>query len=104
MPIQDLTPVLAGPETATRTASRAAGSDPRLDEACGEFEGMLLGYILKQGFKPGLDDEEEEGSALLLTDFAAEQTARELGRAGTLGLADMLRGQLVGNGGDDDAI
>jgi Rod binding domain-containing protein len=78
----------------------AKARDPKLDAACRDFEGLLLGFILKQGLNQGLEDEEDaDGNAAMLTDFAAEQTARELGRAGTIGISDMLYEQISGTRG-----
>jgi Rod binding domain-containing protein len=68
-----------------------------LDTACHEFEGMLLGNILKQGIlsKPDDDDEEQaNGNNALLTEFAAEQTARALSRSDVTGIAALLTRQM----------
>ena len=67
----------------------------RLKEACEEFEGMLMGIILKQGFKPGILDEKQQTGGELLQDYALEQTARALAGNGSFGIADMLYRQMA---------
>ena len=77
----------------------AARDDARLREVCGEFAGVLLGVLLKEGLTGhalgGQDDQEAPGADMLL-ETAVEQTAREMGRSGAMGLSDMLYEQLTG--------
>ena len=68
----------------------------QLKTACKEFEGMLLGIILKQGLQASLDDEEDAGGGGILKEFAAEQMARSLGQEGSMGIADMMYRQIAG--------
>jgi hypothetical protein len=71
-------------------APQPAGQD-RVRELCGEFEGMLLGILLKEGLVPQqeADGEEAPGSGLMM-ESTVEQTARVLGLAGTVGLGEAL--------------
>lgn len=92
MKISDITS--AAPDSAS-AASRA--SDKVLGTACHEFEGMLLGNILKQGMAHQPDEDEAEESCSnnsMMTDFAAEQTARALSGSDITGIATLLQRQM----------
>jgi hypothetical protein len=88
---------LPGPAAAARAG--AAPADERLREACGEFAGMLLGILLKEGLTPhamgGEDEPPAPGSEMML-EAAVEQTARAMGHSGAMGLRDMLYEQMAG--------
>lgn len=90
-----------GPGTVPGVAgsSRAGAREPELMAVCREFEGLFLGIILKQGLKPGALTGEPDGNAEALHEFAAEQTASALSRAGSLGIAALLHAQLRQAGG-----
>ena len=64
--------------------------------ACEEFEGFFLGTMLKEGLKPMLNDSTDappgKEAAMHL---AIEHTAREMGRQGSVGMADLLYEQLT---------
>lgn len=77
-------------------AAPARMTDETLDTACHEFEGMLLGNILKQSLVPQSDEDEEQSNSnnALLTEFAAEQTARALSRNDVTGIAALLKRQM----------
>lgn len=66
-----------------------------LKAACEQFEGMLLGMVLKDGLKSGVLDEEGDHSAAVMQDFAVEQMARSLSAGGRVGIADMLYRQMT---------
>lgn len=68
--------------------------DPVLKSACEQFEGMLLGMVLKDGLKRGVLDEEGDHSASILQDFGVEQMARSLSAGGQIGIADMMYQQM----------
>ncbi len=71
-------------------------ADPRLKEACKEFEGILLSMILKEGMKSAWRDESEAGvGSENMRDFAMEQAARALGRQGAFGLAESMLAQMA---------
>ncbi len=71
-----------------------SGSNPTR-EACREFEGMMLGLILKQGLITSAEGNEEEQQGAVLKEFAVEQMARELGKTENMGIAKMLYEQLI---------
>jgi len=82
--------------TAAAPADQPQKADKTLDIACREFEGLLLGNILKQCIDQKSDDDEEQpgGNSGLLTEFAAEQTARTLSSTGCTGIAEQLKRQM----------
>ncbi len=63
-----------------------------LQEACRQFEGLLLGMILKDSLSnPFSDGEEEAGSGMdMFRDFCVEQVADSLAENSSLGIADQL--------------
>ena len=71
-----------------------AGNTSQLNDACCEFEGMLVATILKQGLTSAINEENQDSGNGMLREFALEQTARELGRTGAFGIADLLYQQL----------
>ena len=65
--------------------------------ACEEFEGFFVGLLLKEGLKPMLNESADAPPGQeTMTHLAIEHTAREMGRQGSTGLADMLYDQLTG--------
>ena len=84
--------------TMAPTAAQLRTPEKTLNTACHEFEGLLLGNILKQGIVPKAneDDDEDQGSSnsALMTEFAAEQTARSLSNSDVTGLANQLKRQM----------
>ena len=51
---------------------------------------MLMSIILKQGMKSVLIEDESEPAGIIMQDYAIEETARQLGRDGSFGIADLL--------------
>jgi Rod binding domain-containing protein len=87
--------ISANQPTPATTNAPARMDNKTLDTACQEFEGMLLGSILKQGIVPKPEeDEENDANGAMLVEFAAEQTARELSRSGITGIADLIKRQM----------
>ena len=83
--------------TATHAAGPARPADKTLKTACHEFEGMLLGNILKQSIvqKPDEDDEDSGGNnSALMAEYAAEQTGRALSSNDVTGIAALLQRQM----------
>jgi Rod binding domain-containing protein len=74
--------------------SRPVAADNTLRESCKEFEGVLLGIILKESMKTGMLDEEASSNSDSIRDFAIEQTARALGQSEALGISRMLHEQM----------
>ena len=66
----------------------------KLKDVCCDFEGMLVATILKQGMKCSFGEQVNGGNGII-REFALEQTAREMGRIGAFGIADLLYGQLA---------
>lgn len=90
MTISDIN--IASPAAASRWSP-----EKTLDTAAHEFEGLLLGNILKQGIVPQPDeDENEQGSSSnsMFTEFAAEQTARVLSNTDATGIAEQIKRQM----------
>ena len=81
----------------TQSPAATPTADKTLSTACHEFEGLLLGNILKQGVIHQPDEDEEDqggGNGALLTEYAAEQTARSLSYSDGTGLAAILQRQM----------
>lgn len=75
-----------------RTAGQPA--DETLKKACREFEGLLLGVILKQSLKPGLLNEKESDNHDAYHEFAIEQAANALGQSEAIGISKLLYKQV----------
>ena len=73
--------------------AKKAGSDATRESAR-EFEGMMLGMILKQGLISCASEDEEQQQSAPLKEYAVEQMARELGKTENMGIAKMLYAQL----------
>lgn len=82
-----MTPIAALP---TNPAVAASKERAALRQACEEMEGVFLSLLLKQGLKPTLDDGAAAPGHEQAQEYAIEQTARDLGRQGTFGIADQL--------------
>jgi Rod binding domain-containing protein len=77
--------------------------DARLEDACREFEGMLLAIILKNGMKTGWNDETESApGSENMQDFAMEQTARAMGQQGAFGVAATMMAQIARSAAYDE--
>ena len=75
---------------------RQSSSNDQIKEACRQFEGMMAGIILKHGLKPGIGSENDENN--VMQDFAIEETAKNMGQMGALGIADMMYKQMIAGG------
>lgn len=64
----------------------------RLREACQQFEGMLLGIILKESLRETFKDSEDDAGAAMeqFRDFCVEQVAHSLAESSSIGVADQL--------------
>ncbi len=64
----------------------------RLREACQQFEGMLLGIILKESLRETFKDSEDDAGASMeqFRDFCVEQVANSLAETSSIGVADQL--------------
>ena len=80
----------------TTPRSKLEREQLRLKEACQDFEGVFISILLKEGMKPGQNSDAESTveSGMMMQEFAIEQCAKEMGRNGTVGLADVLYEQL----------
>lgn len=67
-----------------------------LREACEQFEGLLLGMVLKESFRDVFAGSKEAGLAGMdmFKDYCYEQVAATLAEEGSLGIADQLVDQL----------
>ncbi len=79
---------------AIRTEATGDVENNTLRESCKEFEGVLLGMILKDSLKTGMLDEDASGSSDSMRDFAIEQTARAIGESEAIGISKMLYKQM----------
>ncbi len=64
-----------------------------LEKAAGEFEGLLVGQVLKDGLQASWDDDQEQSPLL---DYAAELVARDMGQRGVFGIGKTLSSALAG--------
>ena len=78
--------------TCLSTRRETAVGKPALERAAGEFEGLLVGQVLKDGLQTSWDDEQEPSPLL---DYAAEMVARDLGQSGVFGIAKTLAAALA---------
>jgi hypothetical protein len=63
-----------------------------LEKAAGEFEGLLVGQVLKAGLQSSWDDDQEQSPLL---EYAAELVARDLGQSGVFGISKTLSAALA---------
>ena len=83
-----------GPERSGDEAARKA--DLRLKDACGQFEGMLLGILLKESLSGEGAGAGEDSAAGFdqFREFCAEQVATSLSETASMGIADQLYQQM----------
>ena len=75
------------------TGAELSREQRKLKEACAGVEGMFLKTLLKEGMSEMLENAEgHSGSAL---SYALEQTADEVARSGSVGIADHIYAQLA---------
>jgi Rod binding domain-containing protein len=80
-------------------ALRAGNQRPAdLEEACKQFEGLLLGMVLKDGLRDVFNDSSESGGGSMegFKEYCIEQVATTLAADGSLGIADSLLAQFDG--------
>ncbi len=80
---------------------RGEREQKRLREACQQFEGLMLGILLKESLRDNLGGENEDSAAGLeqFRDFCVEQVATSVAESeASLGIADQLYEQLSGSG------
>ncbi len=72
----------------------------RLREACRQFEGLLLGIILKESLRDTFKDPEEDAGVGMeqFRDFCVEQVANSMAESASLGIADQLYEQFSQQG------
>ncbi|HAS83908.1 MAG TPA: hypothetical protein DCS43_14835 [Verrucomicrobia bacterium] len=85
---------------AARQSLSGAYKPPELRDACAQFEGLLLGMILKDGLSnplgEGGEGDDEGGSGMDgFRDFCIEQVATTLSTSASLGLADQFSAPYV---------
>lgn len=61
-------------------------------EACKQFEGLLLGMILKDSLRPTFVDEDASTGLDMFKEFCIEHVAMTLADDAPLGVADQLAG------------
>lgn len=72
-------------------------------QACREFEGILVGTVLKESMKMSDDAEDTMPGGEVFREFVMESTASSIGRSEQFGIARMLYKQLTGLDDHDDA-
>ena len=78
------------PEIEAARFASPAKQPTDLREACEQFEGLLLGMILKDSLRPVFSDEDSPPGMDMFKDFGIEQVAASLASEAPLGLADEL--------------
>ena len=94
MDISTTLPVVTEANTAAQSAAMAAKSDD-LQTACRQFEGMLMGMIMKNcmGDMAGGTGEASPSGMDGFRDFCVEQVAMSLSENAPLGVAEQLMAQ-----------
>lgn len=93
-------------ELANTAGRRPAWSVPddaenrRLREACQQFEGLLLGIILKESLRETFKDSEDDAGVGMeqFRDFCVEQVANSMAESSSLGIAEQLYEQFTQHG------
>ncbi len=71
--------------------------DEQLKAVCNQFEGVLIGILLKESLaSSSIDEDTESISGVTLLESAVEHAAMSMGRQGNLGLGKMLYASLAG--------
>jgi Rod binding domain-containing protein len=69
--------------------------DPKLRHAATQFEGLLLGIMLKESLRENLYEGEKESAGFdQFRDFCVEQVATTMAESSSMGIADQLYEQL----------
>lgn len=83
-------------------AKMSKKEDPHLREACEQFEGLLLGILLKESLatQPAAEGDEESGAGGFdqFREFCVEQVATSLAGSASMGIADQLYEQMSQQG------
>lgn len=89
---------IGGAAGADKTAAirKSTPEKAALKEACREFEGLLLGIILKDGMKTESLEEDAAAGGDIFQEYASEQVARDMGHNESFGIARMMYEQLSG--------
>ncbi len=75
-------------------AQRAGQESPTsMEEACRQFEGLLLGMVLKDSLKDVFSESSGNGGMEVFKEHCVEQVAATLAETGSLGIADSLLAQ-----------
>lgn len=93
------TGAVAGMQSGSAAKHVAGQEKAALKEACREFEGILLGIIMKDGLKTealAADEEDASYGGEMFKEYASEQVARSLGQDESFGIARMMYEQLSG--------
>ena len=74
----------------------AQAKDQALRHACQQFEGLLVGIMLKEALRPEPTEEDGEGAASFepFREFCVEQVASSLSESAALGIGDQLYEQM----------
>ena len=87
-----------GPVPVPQQSMRAGqGSPVSMEEACRQFEGLLMGMVLKDSLRD-VFSESSEGGMQVFKEHCVEQVAATLAETGSLGIADALLEQFEGVG------
>ncbi len=75
--------------------------DPRLRDAAQQFEGMLLGIMLKESLSTRISAPDDDSAAGFdqFREFCIEQVASSLSSSASMGIADQLYEQMSQQGG-----
>lgn len=76
--------------------AQKTAEDGRLKEACSQFEGLLLGMVLRESMS-AQKETESPGNGVMM-EFASEQLAQSISTGGGIGIAEQLYQQII-NGG-----
>lgn len=81
-----------GVDRAVSDAGAGVGASPAMRDACAQFEGLLVGMILKESLRDSFPapDEESNGGMDGFRDFCIEQVSAALATTSSLGIADQL--------------
>lgn len=85
--------------SAIPTGARKSDDPARVRDAAGQFEALLIGQILHSGHESGggwLGTPEDSASDCT-TDYAEQQFAAVMAKAGGLGIANMIERNLQGS-------
>ena len=94
---------------AVRRAAGAGGGpdgskreEARLRDACKQFEGLLLGMMLKESLREKLAGESQDAASGFdqFKDYCVEQVAHSMAESSSMGIADQLYEQMKQQGAE----